>query len=85
MRWARRRAPRHNRRIARFAERHRTPLGTTTKSAAEKKSVVIEAPAPRSELRGEPLRPQFRTVLVPSVGWPTEASLPSARKRSAKR
>lgn len=30
-------------------------------------------------------RPQFRTILVPSVGWPTEASVPSARKRGTTR
>ena len=30
-------------------------------------------------------RPPFRTVLVPSVGWPTEASVPTARKRGPRR
>lgn len=32
-----------------------------------------------------PERPRFKTVLVPYVGWPTEASVPSGRKRSTKR
>lgn len=30
-------------------------------------------------------QPRFRTVLVAEHGWPTEASIPSAHKRSAKR
>lgn len=30
-------------------------------------------------------RPKFKTVLVPSVGWPTEASVALARKRVTRR
>jgi hypothetical protein len=29
--------------------------------------------------------PRFKTVLVPSCGWPTEASVPTTRKRITKR
>ena len=56
-------------------------LGTSIDKAVDKTA------KPRDKTRRRELpRPQaIRTVLIASVGWPTEASLADARKRGAKR
>jgi hypothetical protein len=61
-------------------------LETTIKRATAQGKSSDKAPARLvAEPRTESPQPRFRTVLVPSCGWPTEASIPVARKRSAKR
>lgn len=56
-------------------------LGTSTDKAIDKTA----KPRDKVRRRDLPRRHDIRTVLVASVGWPTEATLPEARKRSAKR
>ncbi len=53
----------------------------TPRAAAPRATPATPAPL----LSVEPARPVFRTLLVPSCGWPTDAAEPSARKRTAKR
>lgn len=56
-----------------------------TRSRKTRQNTTPPAETARTTTTTAAERPQFRTILVPSVGWPTEASVPTARKRAARR
>lgn len=53
----------------------------TPRAAAARTAPTTPAPMVSTDAA----RPVFRTLLVPSCGWPTDAAEPVARKRAAKR